>query len=50
MFILDIADHEESGSFEPAKRARLGEVEKDTTGGCQREHERLPGLEKIAAS
>ena len=46
MFILDIADHEESGSFEQAKRTKLGELEKDTTGGCQRERERLPGLEE----
>ena len=46
MFILDIAYHEESGSFEQAKRARLGELEKDTTGRCQREHEHLPGLEE----
>ena len=31
MFILDIADNEESGSFAQAKRARLGELGKDTT-------------------
>ena len=43
---IDIADCEESGIFGQVKRSRLGETERDITGGCQREHERLPGLEE----